>query len=181
MRIRSIKPSYWSDYDLQKHLTAEEREFYIGLWQQADDAGWLVWDVHRIGAELYPFKATARREAFIARVASKLVSLDPVNPHLVIHECGHARVPKMPGHQHLSGKPVYTVRNAHEQGCPQVPAVPRDLPQVPATVMVSNGEVSNGGVRGGNGSETLRGTSGLPPGWKPGDPLPDGYSSRGSH
>ena len=39
MRIRQIKPSWWLDKDLQTRLSADAREFYIGLWMLADDAG----------------------------------------------------------------------------------------------------------------------------------------------
>lgn len=148
MRIRSIKPAWWSDHDLQTRLTAAEREFYIGLWQQADDAGWLSWDVHRIGAELYPYRSAKTRAAFIEAAAEKLAGLDPDAPHLFIEKCGHARVPKMPLHQHQSGKPVYTVLNEHGK-CPkplppQIPAEPRGEPPTPAVSRHGNGKGSNG-------------------------------------
>ena len=149
MRIRSIKPAYWSDHDLQTRLTAAEREFYIGLWQQADDAGWLVWDIHRIGAEIYPFRTVKARETFIEATAEKLTALDAHAPHLTIKGCGHAQVPKMPGHQHLSGKPVYNVGAAHSRDCPQLPADARGKPPTPAVYRHgkgSNGKGSNGRV-----------------------------------
>ena len=58
-----IRPAYWTDADLHTRLTAEQREFYIGLWMEADDAGFIAWDVDRIGADLYPFRPLAwRRE-----------------------------------------------------------------------------------------------------------------------
>lgn len=146
MRIRSIKPAYWSDHDLQTALTAAEREFYVGLWMQADDAGWLSWDVHRIGAELYPFRTVKARESFIGATAAKLAALNGDAPHLVIFKhCGHAVVPKMPLHQHQSGKPVYTVHAAHQR----CPAEPREEPRETAEARHgkgSNGEVSKGKV-----------------------------------
>lgn len=149
MRIRSLKPAWWSDHDLQTQLTAAEREFYIGLWMQADDAGWMSWDVHRIGAELYPFRTVKSREAFIVASAVKLQQLDQDAPHLVIRDCGHAQVPKMPLHQHLSGKPVYTVRTDHMRCPTPLPAIPREEPQTPAKPRHgkgSNGKGSNGEV-----------------------------------
>lgn len=150
MRIRSIKPAYWSDHGLHTRLTAAEREFYIGLWQQADDAGWFVWDIHRIGAELYPFRTVRGREAFITATAAKLATLDADAPHLIIHEpCGHAQVPKMPGHQHLSGKPIYTVHLAHLACSPRLPATPRDKPPTPAIDRHGNGKGSKGKVSNG--------------------------------
>lgn len=146
MRIRSIKPAWWSDHDLHTRLSAQEREFYIGLWQQADDAGWLVWDVHRIGAELYPFRTVRRREAFIEAAAEKLQALHEVDPHLIILLCGHARVPKMPSHQHLGGKPVFTVQTAHERCRARSLATPPDSPVTPA--IPPHGRGGNG--KGGN-------------------------------
>lgn len=63
MRVRMIRPAYWTDADLHTRLTAEQREFYIGLWMEADDAGFIAWDVDRIGADLYPFRPLGwRRE-----------------------------------------------------------------------------------------------------------------------
>jgi hypothetical protein len=143
MRIRSIKPAYWSDFDLHTRLTPAEREFYIGLWQQADDAGWLSWDVHRIGAELYPYTAVPERESFIEAASVHLTSLDCDAPHFVIFPCGHAIVPKMPSHQHLSGKPVYTTHAAHLK-CP-----PRDHPRETAEARNGNGKERE--VKGSNG------------------------------
>lgn len=140
MRIRSVKPAYWSDHDLHTKLNAAEREFYIGLWMQADDAGWLSWDVHRLGAELYGYRSTRGREAFINDTAAKLQTLDVMAPHLVIHDCGHAQVPKMPTHQHLSGKPVYSIHQAHMR----CPATPRDYPRETAEARHGNGMESNG-------------------------------------
>ena len=61
-RIRQIKPSWFLDKDLRRGTTADAREFYIGLWMLADDAGYLEWDPERIGAELYPFDPIAKRE-----------------------------------------------------------------------------------------------------------------------
>lgn len=140
MRIRSVKPAYWSDFDLHTRLTPAEREFYVGLWMQADDAGWLAWDVHRIGAELYAYQSVDEREAFINAASTKLQQLDEQEPHLVIHDCGHAQVPKMPLHQHLSGKPVYTVAQAHKS------CIPRDLSRETAEARNGNGMVSKGKV-----------------------------------
>jgi len=127
VRIRQIKPAWWLDKDLRLRLTADAREFYIGLWQLADDGGYLEWDVVRIAAELYPYgtggsglfdaDVITQREAAVAAWAKQLLELDAGDPHLVIYDCGHARVPKMPGHQKLGGRPVYTVREAHARQC----------------------------------------------------------------
>ena len=122
MRIRQIKPTYWLDKDLQTRMRADAREFYIGLWMLADDAGWLEWDVTRVGAELYPYRSSAARERFVATAAAALQALCPADPHLVIEDCGHARVPKIVEHQKFGGRPVYTVRDAHARGCARMRA-----------------------------------------------------------
>jgi hypothetical protein len=112
-RIRQIKPSWFLDKQLRQGTSADAREFYIGLWMLADDAGYLVWDVERIGAELYPFDPIARRERNVGKWADVLERLSPDEPHLIVWDCGHARVPKMPGHQRISGTQAHGVMKAH--------------------------------------------------------------------
>lgn len=112
-RIRQIKPSWFLDKDLRRGTTADAREFYIGLWMVADDAGYLVWDVVRLGAELYPFDPITRRERNVEKWAAVLEHLDPSDPHLIVWTCGHARVPKMPAHQRIAGKQSFAVAVVH--------------------------------------------------------------------
>lgn len=114
-RIRQIKPSWWLDKNLRRNTSADAREFYIGLWQLADDAGILEWDVERIGAELYPYDAVSRRERNVAKWADALAAVQPESPHLVVWTCGHAAVPKMPGHQRIAGKQTFTLRDRHRE------------------------------------------------------------------
>lgn len=120
MRIRQIKPGWWLDKDLRKGLSAEAREFYIGLWMLADDDGWLVWDIARIAAELYPYDSVKHREARVQAWAERLQALCPTDPHLVVYECGHGRVPKLADHQKSGGRPVFTTREAHRTDCARV-------------------------------------------------------------
>jgi hypothetical protein len=148
MRIRQIKPSWWLDKDLRR-LTAAEREFYIGLWMLADDAGWLELDVERIAAELYPYDGTRRRERFVATSLERIANVDPDDPHLARYDCGHGQVVNLAKHQHLGGRPVYTVRDSHARGCAR-----HDADARPGRVMVGNGigrerngRVSNGSAR----------------------------------
>ena len=73
-----------------------------------------------------------------------LEALDPEDPHLVRLPCGHARVPKMPGHQRLASetKQVRTFWKRH-QGCPKpIPADPRGSPQL--STVERNGTERNG-------------------------------------
>ena len=155
LRIRQIKGDWWLDKALQTRLTADQREFYVGLWMVADDEGWIDWDPVRIGAELYPFRTPARRERQIVEWAEILEKLDPKAPHLVRKPCGHAVVPKMSGHQRLAAdaKRVRSVFKKHLE-CPRVPAgtsgvaendEPAD-PRVspPLSTLVGNGKERNG-------------------------------------
>ena len=112
-RIRQIKPTWWLDKELQTRVNADVREFYIGLWQIADDAGFLDWDPIRIGAELYPYVASARRERNVQAWGMALADLRPDRPHFVRYLCGHAQVPKMPRHQRIAGKQSFLVRDQH--------------------------------------------------------------------
>ena len=41
LHSRIIKPTFWTDIDLTWEFTRDERLFYIGLWQLADDSGCL--------------------------------------------------------------------------------------------------------------------------------------------
>ncbi len=128
MRIRQLKPTYFLDKSLWTRCRAETREFYQGLWLIADDAGWFEWDITSIAAEIYRFVGVAKRERDAARHADILQALQPDEPHLTVHPCGHAEVPKMPQHQRISEtKKVRTDFDRHRSG--RCPAIPRDFPR----------------------------------------------------
>ena len=115
MRIRQIKPEFWSDAALQTATTPEEQLFYIGTWNLADDAGWLRWEPVEIAADLYRYQPSAKRLKAVERCAAKLSALG----RIVIYECGHAFIPTLTKHQHLSAetKRVYTIVREHEERC----------------------------------------------------------------
>lgn len=69
LRGRYLMREYWADSDLFKKLSADEREFYMGLWMLADDHGWMPRNITEIAAALYRFEDVAAREA---RVRSSL-------------------------------------------------------------------------------------------------------------
>lgn len=153
MRIRQVKPSFWSDAKLAE-LREPVRLFYIGLWMIADDAGWLRADVPEIARDLYGFDTRKRREA---NVAAWLDALEAAG-RIERHECGHALVIKLREHQHLAGatKQVRTTEREHARcdppdhtPAPQVPAGARKSPPTPAPVREGNGQVGNGSVRQG--------------------------------
>jgi hypothetical protein len=98
VRIRQIKPSFWSDEKLAT-LPDPTRLFYIGLWQMADDGGWLRWNVREVGATLYPYRAATARERQVERHAAELGALQ----RLAVLDCGHAYIPNLTKHQHLPG------------------------------------------------------------------------------
>lgn len=134
MRIRQLKPTYFLDKTLWTACRAETREFYQGLWLIADDAGWFEWDLTSIAAEIYRFVGVAKRERDANRHAHVLTNLQPDEPHLVIHPCGHAEVPKMPQHQRITdAKKVRTDFDRHRSGrCPATPrGIPRDAAAFP--------------------------------------------------
>lgn len=103
-----IRPAYWTDADLHTRLTAEQREFYIGLWMLADDAGYVAWDIDRVGAELYPYKTPAWRARRLPEWISTL------EPHVRTLECGkHVVIPNLTKHQ-SPPKPSFQVQKAHD-------------------------------------------------------------------
>jgi len=108
MRVRLIRPAYWTDADLHTRLSADAREFYIGLWMLADDAGYVTWDIDRMGAELYPFEALAWRREHIP------MWLDELDSHAHLLDCGkHVLVPSLSRHQ-SPPKPSYQNKKAHD-------------------------------------------------------------------
>lgn len=103
-----MRPEFWSD-EIVAAMPDGARLFYIGLWNVADDAGWLEWRPSRIGALLYPYESAKRRERDIETWADHLTS----RGRLVIHDCGCAVIPTLPRHQRVSGKQSFTVRDMH--------------------------------------------------------------------
>lgn len=141
MRIRQVKPDYWRDERLSE-LSDTDRLIYIGLWMEADDAGWFRENVTEIASDLFPYQGRAARERKVCATLDRLRALG----RIVSHPCGHSIVPKMESHQRFSSpeKRVFTVAKAH-QTCP--PAVPRGYPRLPATELVGNEEQEPLGTR----------------------------------
>lgn len=52
-RIRSIKPTFWTDAKIQR-MTVDARLMYIGLWNYADDEGRFLADARLIKAAVFP-------------------------------------------------------------------------------------------------------------------------------
>lgn len=62
MRIRTIKPSFWTDAKVAS-LPERTRLLFIGLWHVADDSGLLRDDHRELAATILPYEPTAEREA----------------------------------------------------------------------------------------------------------------------
>jgi hypothetical protein len=154
MRIRQVKPEFFGDADMAA-LPFRTRLTYIGLWQEADDAGWLVVDAVQIAHDLYGFDPRPKREAW---VVEDLVRLQEAGC-LEVLECGHGVIPTLPKHQKSGGRPVYAHRDAHARGCARMRADGSDHSMLVAdgsdhSMLVANarpGRVRNGMV--GNGRE----------------------------
>jgi hypothetical protein len=152
-RIRQIKPSWFTDKALQTGLKSDDREFYIALWQLADDDGWFEWDPDAIGVFVYGFLGLSRREVLVERHSRALQSLTPEAPHLVIHLCGHAEVPKMAQHQRVSdAKRITSDHRRHTEGKCPIPAGRRGTPRGAANPPASP---SRNGTGKGNGRELV--------------------------
>lgn len=114
MRIRTIKPSFWQDSRMEE-LPDAVRLFYIGTWMLADDGGYFEWNVPEIGHALYGYQPRGRRERWVEERGAALVAVE----RLIIHDCGHAYVPKLTEHQRLGGTKALGVSSAHLRCAPQ--------------------------------------------------------------
>lgn len=125
MRIRSIKPVFWRDRELAR-IGDDARLFYIGLWMQADDAGYFRWNIDEIGADLYPFLSERQRVKKIEKGVAALTSMSG-RPRLEILPCGHARLTRFLDHQKPGGgSKIITFASQHER-CPRVVRTSPDI------------------------------------------------------
>lgn len=114
MRIRQIKPSFWTDAAMAS-LTDAERLFYIATWMLADDGGYFEWNVPEIAMQLYGYHPRKTRERWVNERAEKLAGLG----RLHLHDCGHAYVTHLLEHQRFGGKRTESVTSAHARDCPR--------------------------------------------------------------
>ena len=132
MRIRSVKPEFWEDEDVAA-LPPLTRLYFIGLWNLADDAGYLRWSVVGVAAALFRYDSKGRRERAVTDAMARLVTAGMAE----VLDCGrHALVPNLPKHQRLSGETrrVHTYLREHEEeASPHIPAEERgESPHIPA-------------------------------------------------
>jgi hypothetical protein len=138
VRIRQIKPAFWEDAVVES-LPDSVKLFYIGTWQLADDGGTFEWNVAEIGRQLYGYQPRIKRERWVQERGQALVHVG----RLVIHECGHAFVPKLLKHQRIGGTKALGVSSAHLRCSP---TGSDDL--LPGKERVGDGTEMNGGVVG---------------------------------
>jgi hypothetical protein len=111
MRIRQVKPSFWTDATLA-HLSVGARLIYIGLWCAADDAGWVSWDLDELGALLLPYMPPRARSIHLRNWTGELVGQGRVR----LMGCGCAVIPTMETHQRSTGgSKSYIVRSRHDR------------------------------------------------------------------
>ncbi len=143
MRIRQIKPDYWRDSRLHntRGITADVREFYVGLWGVADDYGWFRWDVPEVASELYRYQSAARRERNAAEWMRRLVAIDRVR----LQDCAHGFIPKLTAHQRIGGTKSQTYLIEHQK-CepPHGSADFRTAPQTSGRNVTVEGTVGKG-------------------------------------
>lgn len=176
MRIRSVKPEFWEDAGVAS-LPIGARLFFIGLWNLADDGGYLRWSVFEVAAALYRYETRSRRER---SVAESMVQLEAGGLAAIL-PCGkHALVPNLPKHQRLAGeaKQVHTFEREHEactahsRNGPHIPAETRGPPATPRTSPPSR---ARAGRSKGEGSSTKKEGDGRSSPKPPS--LPDGGTS----
>jgi hypothetical protein len=153
LRIRQVKPDFWRDSTVGA-MPDTTRLVYIGLWMEADDAGWLRLDVTSIAADLYPYATRAVRERRVSDAVTALV----VAGRMEVLACGHAVIRTLIRHQRLSApeKRVQTVAREHERCLTgaSAPAMPDDTRGDPRGPADARGFPSrNGTEREGNGTE----------------------------
>src|SRR3990167_3984881 len=83
-RIRTIKPDFWMDARLAKDLTRDQRLFYIGLWNQADDEGRFRAHPDLLKGALFPYDSDIQgafvKSSLRALVASRRRKEPSVRP-----------------------------------------------------------------------------------------------------
>ena len=155
MRIRQVKPDFWRDSVLAQ-MSDGVRLVYIGLWMEADDAGFLRLDMTEIARDLWD-TSKAVRERRLNDAMAVLVAAERV----VIQECKrHAFIPHLTEHQRLAApdKRVTTVQREHRLKCIEpVPADTRgDLPTFHMSPTRNvKGKEGEGKERGGVGGSAV--------------------------
>lgn len=155
MRIRQIKPGFWSDKVIAR-LPKSARLAYIGFWQLADDGGWIdSFDLEQAAAELAPYESCGRRERDLSNDLEALI----VAGRIVRHDCGCLEIPHLVEHQRISGVRSFRSRDAHAKHS-LLSATQDPLSDSPGRVS-GKGRVGNGTERNGIARASANESDGL--------------------
>lgn len=99
-RIRSIKPEFWTDFRMAQELTRDQRLFYIGLWNEADDEGRFLAHPRRLLGAILPYERDIT-EAFIEDSLSTLADTGRVVLYVVDGE-PYGELVKFKDHQRIN-------------------------------------------------------------------------------
>lgn len=128
-RIRTIKPEFWSDERLCRELTRDQRMFYAGLWNEADDEGRFVDNARKLLGAVFPFDDDLT-ESFIEASLSRLADTG----RLVRYEvagCRYGQLVKFREHQRIN-RPSES----------RIPAPPNDLTPLTEPSLSPHGTVT---------------------------------------
>jgi hypothetical protein len=130
MRIRTIKPDFWTDEKVVE-LSPWARLLFIGLWNIADDHGRLIYSPRKIKLQLFPADSIEVGDLFRELIDRRLVLIykngDSTQYLQVKHFAEHQKIDKrspskIPDPHSIAPIPVDTR---------QVPLTSAELPQVP--------------------------------------------------
>lgn len=99
-RIRTIKPEFWQDYRMAIDLSRDDRLFYIGLWNEADDAGRFLAHPRRLLGAIFPYDDDIQ-ESFIEDSLSRLAGSGRVVLYTVNGE-PYGQLTKFRDHQRIN-------------------------------------------------------------------------------
>ena len=101
MRIRTIKPSFWTDIKMSQ-LSEAARLTYIGLWCYADDDGVFAADPRLVKAALYPLD-----DNFTVLRVNDILSECSLRAHCILYEVAgemYGYIPNFKKHQKINRK-----------------------------------------------------------------------------
>ncbi len=115
-----LKREYFSDYEFQTELNATQREVFMGLWQLADDAGWLDWEPEQIAAHIFRYEGRTG-VSLLKQAAERLKETG----RLRVLACGHANLPRGAGHSR-PGRPgsSFSALEKHQKHSKRITNVP---------------------------------------------------------
>lgn len=108
---------YFTDFEFQTELSAEDREAYMGLAQLADDSGWLVWVPGEVAAHVYRYATTP-----VERLLQAAEHLQRTR-RLRVFRCGHAVLLRQPrlGAKRAGRPSGNDVEVEHKKRCRNIP------------------------------------------------------------